>query len=314
VKQATYAARVPLAGSGSARSTEVWIPGFELPPGADSLRVRHTLVGPNYFNAVGTRLRRGRPIDERDAPNALPVAVINESMARRFWPGEEPIGRAFRIGPKRSEVRIIGIAEDARIRILHEAPEPYFFLAMAQQPDGEATYALETAADPRGLLNGVKAEVRSLEKGMSILEVGTLAETMESVLYDERLAAWLVGSLAVLGLVLGAIGLYGVVALATQRRTREVGLRMALGATQFHVLGLVLRQGLALAFVGVAVGLAGSVIATRWIASRLHGVSRFDPATFATVALLLGLVAALATFFPARRAARVSPVQALRYE
>ncbi len=314
VKQATYAARMPLEDMGSGRSVEILVPGYELPPGADRLRIRCTLVGPNYFNTLGTRLRAGRPVDERDTIGSLRVAVITETMARRFWRAESPLGRSFWMGKERSEVRIIGISEDARIRGLHEAPEPYLFLSAAQAPDGEATYALETAGDPRALMGAVKAEVRNLVKGMPILRVGVMAEFLESVLYDERLAAWVVGSLALLGLVLGAIGLYGVVALATGRRTREVGIRMALGATQGHVLTLVLRQGLALALVGVVAGLAGSLMATRWIASRLHGVSRFDPATFAAVAGVLLAVAALASFFPARRAARVRPVQALRYE
>jgi predicted permease len=314
VKQATYAARMPLDGVGSGRSAEIVIPGHELPPGADGLRIRCTLVGPNYFNTLGTRLRAGRPVDERDTMGSLRVAVINEAMARRFWPGQSPEGRSFWMGKERTEVRIIGIAEDTRIRGLHEAPEPYLFLAAAQSPDGEATYALETAGDPVAVMGAVKAAVRDLEKGMSILRAGTMAELLEIALYDERLAAWLVGSLALLGLVLGAVGLYGVMALATGRRTREVGIRMALGATHARVLTLVIRQGLALALAGVAAGLAGSVMATRWIASRLHGVSRLDPATFAAVAVLLLVTAALASFIPAWRAARVSPVEALRYE
>lgn len=314
VKQATYAARVPLGETGGARSQEAVIPGYELPPGTDRLRIRYTMVGPDYFNTFGTRLRRGRPVDERDTSNSPRVAVINQTMAQRFWPGEDPIGRSFLMGRDRTEVSIVGVAEDSKIRRLHEAPEPYLFVPFAQFPESEATYALETAGDPLAVLAAVKTELRGLDKAISIIGIETLSELMDRVLYDERLAAWVVGSLALLGLLLGTIGLYGVVALLTGRRTREVGIRMALGASRWDVLAMVVRQGVRLAVVGILVGLGGSLAATRLIASRLHGVSRFDPATFAAVALLLAVVAALASYAPARRASRVHPMQALRYE
>lgn len=312
VKEATYAARLPMELQGGGRSTVLEIPGYEVPAG-ETLRVRYTLIGPNYFRTLGTELRRGRPIDERDAPASRRVAVINEAMAERFWPGQDPLGQTFLMGSRRRETVVIGVAEGSRINSLHEDPEPYLFVPEAQSLEGEVTCALELESGVGSVMGPVKRELAELDP-MPILGVTTIDQMMYRVLYSERLAVWLVGSLGALGLVLGAVGLYGVVALAAARRTREAGIHMALGALRRDILMLFLREGMRLWLIGTLLGLAMSIGATRVIASRLHGVSPMDPATFATVAILLALVAFAASYVPARRAACADPTEALRYE
>jgi predicted permease len=312
VNDATYAARLPFWTSGGGRSTALEVPGFET-ASDDTLRVHYTLVGPNYFRTLGTEVFRGRPIDEIDTPQSVKVAVINQTMAETFWPGQDPLGRVFLMGSNRSEVRVIGVAEDSRINQLHEDPEPYMFVPEAQRLEGEATFAMRLRPGTAGILSEVKRELAELDP-MPILRVTTGDETMRRVLSGERMAAWLVGSLGVLGLVLGAVGLYGVLSLSAARRTREAGIRLAMGAKRRDVLMLILGQGMWLWLVGTVVGLLASSWATRILTSRLHGVSPWDPATFAAVAALLALVALVACYSPARRAASIDPTRALRYE
>ncbi len=312
VNDATYAARLPFWTSGGGRSIAVEVPSFETSSDETS-RVRFTLVGPNYFRTLGTEVFRGRPVDETDTPESVKVAVINQTMAEKFWPGQDPLGQMFLMGSGRSEVRIIGVAEDSRINQLHEEPESYMFVPEAQRLEGEATFALRLRPGATGIMSDVKRELAELDP-MPVLRVTTVDETMKRVLSSERMAAWLVGSLGVLGLVLGAVGLYGVLSLAAARRMREAGIRLALGAERRDVLMLILGQGMWLWLVGTVVGLVAASWATRILTSRLHGVSPWDPGTFAAVAALLASVALVACYFPAKRAASIDPTRALRYE
>jgi putative ABC transport system permease protein len=285
VNDATYAARLPFWLSGGGRSTSLEVPGFEM-PSADALYVRYTLVGPNYFRTLGTNLLRGRPVDETDAPGRGKVAVINQTMAEKFWPDQDPLGQVFLMGSGHREVRIVGVAEDSRINQLHEEPEPYFFVPEAQMLEGEATFALRLRPGATNIMGSVKQELAALGP-MPVLQVTTVDETMDRVLSGERMAAWLVGSLGILGL---------------------------LGAGRRDVLMLILGQGMWLWLVGTAVGLVAASGATRILISRLHGVSPRDPATLVLVAALLALVALAACYFPAKRASSIDPIRALRYE
>lgn len=312
VSDATYAARLPFWASGGGRYTACEVPGFET-SSDETLNVRYTLVGPNYFRTLGTEVYRGRPIDETDTPESVKVAVINQTMAETFWPGQDPLGQTFLMGSRRSEVWVIGVAEDSRINQLHEDPEPYMFVPEAQRLEGEATFALRLRPGSTGIMGEVKRELAELDP-MPILRVTTGDETMERVLSSERMAAWLVGSLGILGLILGAVGLYGVLSLSAARRTREAGIRLAMGAERKDVLMLILGQGMWLWLVGTVVGLVAASWTTRILTARLHGVSPWDPATFAGVAALLALVALTACYFPAKRAASIDPTRALRYE
>ena len=310
--QATYAARLPFGLSGGGRSTSLRVAGFEMPPG-ETLRARFTLIGPNYFRTLGTQLLGGRPVDQRDTLDSGRVAVINQTMAERFWPGQDAVGQVFLMGSGDQEVRVIGVAQDSRVNELHEDPEPYLFVPEAQRLEGEATFAIRLRPGAAGIMGAVKQELAAIDP-MPILRVTTMDERLSRVLSSERMAASLVGSLGVLGLLLGAVGLYGVMALSAARRMREAGIRLALGARRRDVLMLILGTGMRLWLAGTLIGLIAAAAATRLLSSRLHGVNTWDPATFTSVAVLLALVALAACYLPARRAASVDPNRALRYE
>lgn len=312
VAHATYARRLLLAGSGGGATKEVSIPGVELPPGRDTVEIKFNQVADNYFATMGTRVARGRGIERRDGPDSLKVVLINETMARQFWPNQDPIGRWLRIG--RFEHQIVGIVEDGKINQIHEAPEPFLYFAFAQMPPGEATLLVETAGDPALLADAVKREMRSVDPKIVILSLMTMKQHMANALYMDRIPAVVSSGLAVLGMLLAAIGLYGVMSYAVNRRTHEFGVRLAMGAQERDVLGLVMRQGLKLALVGVPIGLAAALAATRVMSSFVYGVSPGDPLTFAASAVLVVAVGLLATEGPARRATKVDPVVALRHE
>ncbi len=312
VARATYARRLLLAGSGGGATKKVSSPGVELPPGRDTVEIKYNQVADNYFAAMGTRLVRGRGIERRDGPDSLKVVVINETMARQFWPNQDPIGRWLRIG--RFEHQIVGIVEDGKINQIHEAPEPFLYFAFAQMIPGEATLLVETAGDPALLADAVKREMRSVDPQIVIFSLMTMKQHMANALYMDRIPAVVSSGLAALGMLLGAIGLYGVMSYAVNRRTHEFGIRLAMGAQKRDVLGLVMRQGLKLALVGVPIGLTAALAATRVMSSFVYGVSPGDPLTFVASAALVVAVALLATQGPARRATKVDPLVALRHE
>ncbi len=313
VRSATVAARVPLDDVGGGRSAEVAIPGREVseeePP-----RVLYTMVGPAYFDTFGTRIERGRPIDERDTPTSDPVAVVNRTAAERFWPNQDPLGRTLRMGASQREIRIVGVAENSKINWVHESPTPYFFVPLSQFEEGEATYAIHLEDAATGVLDAARAQLRELAPGLSVLDVRTVPELVQTSLSEDRLAAWLATGLALLGLLLATIGLYGVMALYTVRRTREMGIRLAFGARPRDLLAIVLGQGLRLTLTGAVIGVALGLALSRLLAHRIHGVAPGDPSTLAAAVLILLAVSTAACFFPARRAAALDPVRSLRRE
>jgi macrolide transport system ATP-binding/permease protein len=267
-------------------------------------RVMVSRAGPGYFQAMGTRLVRGRDFDERDDEKAPPVAVVNETFARRFWPGEEPLGRRFRLGGRGAPLlEVVGVVEDGKYAGLNEEPQGYVVRPLAQTYTGTNTLILRTDADPKALIALVRGEVRQLDPHLPV-SGKTLEERLAMPLLPVRVGAAL----------LDGFGIYGVMSYAVSRRTREIGIRMALGARASHVLGLTLRQGMAPVVVGVGVGLAAALGLTRLAGSLLFGVSASDPLTYVGVAVLLTAVALLACYIPASRAAKVDPLVALRNE
>lgn len=312
VKQATYARRMLLSGSGGGAARRVSIPGVDLPAGQQSLLIKFNAVGSNYFQVVGTRILRGRDFNRSDLATGSKVVLINETMARRFWPNGDCLGKRLQV--EGSEYEIVGVVEDAKINHIHEAPEPYLYFAFAQMPSGEGALIVETAGDPRTLVEAIKQQVRVEDQNIAFLEVLTLKQLMHYALWDDQIAAGLVGTLSVVGMFLAAVGLYGVVSYAANRRTHEIGVRMALGASRSDVLKLIVRQGLRLAIIGVPIGLGVALGVMRLISSMLYSVQPTDPLTFTSSALLMLTVVVLASYFPARRAAKVDPMAALRYE
>ncbi len=313
IVHATSALRLPLSGSGGGAELRVSIPGVELPEGQESVAVKFNAVGPDYFQAVGTRVLKGRYFTSGDGANAPKVVLISQMMARRFWPNQDPIGHSLRIEKK--DYEIIGVVEDVKIIHIQESPEPYMYLPFAQAAR-EGVLIAETAGDPRLWIPAVKQEIRAVDKTAVVVWIQTGESTFrsEESVYVQRIAASMVGSLSLLGMFLASVGLYGVVAYVVNRRTREIGIRVALGAGRKQILNLVLRQGLNLILIGVCGGLALAVATTRFIAGMLFGVSPVDPTALCGSTLLAGIIALVACYIPARRAARVDPMVALRYE
>jgi putative ABC transport system permease protein len=313
VKQASYAFRVPLAGSGGGVETKVTLPGVELPPGQEFLRLHYNSVGLNYFRTVGARILRGRDFTKEDEATHHLALLINETMARRFWPSKDPLGQVVKV-QERGDFEIIGVVEDGRIEALHEAAEPYGYFLFAQSPFGEGTLLVETTGDPRAIVDPVKREIRAVDKNTVIYLVMTLHDLMQTALWAQKMPALLTGILALLGMFLASVGLFGVTAFMVNRRTREIGIRMALGAQRGQVLELVLARSVKLSLAGMAIGLAAALATTRLMASYLYGVQPRDPAVFTLCSLATLLVALLAAYIPARWATKVDPMVALRYE
>jgi predicted permease len=315
VERASYAIRLPAQGNEAGWAVDVFVPGQQPAPGEDAFRIRYGIVGPDYFEVLGARLLRGRGVRASDNPGSAPVAVINRTMAERLWPGADPIGKRIVIGRQaRVEREIVGVAENGKIADLYEAPEMYLFVPFAQQPQGFALLLLETAGAPASYTDAVRKMLDGIDPGLPILASSSLERHRALGLVEERRDAAVAGAVAAVGLGLSAVGLYGVMSLVTARRTREIGIRLALGARRGHVLGLVLGRGAGLALAGAALGAGLGAAASRLLGSRLHGVDSIDPLSFGlgTACLLAAALAACA--LPALRATRVDPIAGIREE
>lgn len=285
------------------------------PPGSEpiALMIR---ASEGYFRALGVPLLHGRLFDRRDRENAPPVVLVNETMARRLWPAETPLGRtiSFTAVNQNMTAEIIGVVGSVRPTGFDSEPRPEFYLHYPQSPAGLVTVFVRTAGDPAPLLPAVKAEIREVNRNQAFLSVYTIAQLVDKTTAQRRFNLLWLGAFAVLALVLATVGLYGLISFSTAQRTKEIGVRMALGAQPGDVLKLVMREGLDLALIGVALGLVAVTAASRLMKSLLFGVGATDPLTFASVALLLTFVALFACYIPARRATKVDPLVALRYE
>jgi putative ABC transport system permease protein len=233
-------------------------------------------------------------------------------MARRFWPDADPVGRNLVVDGK--GYQILGVVQDGKIEDIHEPLESYIYFSFAQRPWEEGTIIVETAGPPQQFVGAVKHEIRAVDKGATFLDVQTMKELMGSALWVDRMSFLFVGALGCLGIFLTTVGLYGVVAYLVGRRTHEIGIRIALGARGQDVFALVLRQGLRIALMGISVGLAAGAVVARLISSQLFGVRSTDLTAFLGACLVLIAVGLLACYIPARRATKVDPMVAVRYE
>ena len=273
------------------------------------------VVAPNYFRTMETTLLRGREFTEADREGAPGIAILNETLAARLWPNEDALGKRVSVaGPKGPFLEVVGVARNSKYRTLGETPRPYVYLPLSQSYDPKMTLVVRTTGEPKAIAPIVREQIRALNANLPIADVQTLREQLELTLLPSRIAAWTLGAFGALALLLAGIGIYGVVSYGAAQRTREIGVRMALGAKEKDVLGLVLWDGLIVIGAGLAIGLLLAAVATRVIASFLYGVGATDPLTFIAVPLLLGSVALLASYVPARRAVKVDPLVALRYE
>lgn len=310
MQSVSLARRLPLTLSGIAFAA-VTIEGYT--PGRDEdIRINYETVGPNYFQTMGIRLVRGRDFNERDNEQAPGVVVINETMARHYWPGGDALGKRLKVG--KDWLEIVGIAGEVKQRRLDEPPRPFLYLPLLQDYRSNMILVARTPLELGAALQAVQNVVASLDPNLLIFDVKTLDEHIGIALFLPRMAATLLSLFGLLALLLAAIGLYGVMSYSVSQRTREIGIRLSLGAQAGDVLKLVLRQGLLLSLIGVVTGLVAALAVTRFIAHLLYGVSATDPVTFALIALLLAGVALAACYFPARRATKVDPLIALRTE
>ncbi len=309
VKSATLADFSPL--SFTIHSDDVQPQGY-VPQPHESMEIDRGVISPNYFKTLGTPLVAGRGFTDQDNEHSQPVVIVNQEFCKRNWPGQNAIGR--QLGLYGREYTVVGVAQNAKYRLLRYPPEPMVFLPFYQDYYSTAIIQLRVAGDPKAFVPVVKKTVAEIDPDLPLFSVTTLKSSMQFGSVFERLAAMLVGSFGLLALLLAAVGIYGVVAFATRQRTHEIGIRMALGAERRDVLRLVVGQGLKLALVGVIIGIAAALALTRLLSSLLYGVKPADPFTFISVSLVLIAVAVLACYIPARRAAKVDPMVALRYE
>ncbi|MEK6281428.1 MAG: ABC transporter permease [Acidobacteriota bacterium] len=282
-------------------------------PGVDEpISVDVVSIAPRFFETTGLPLVSGRDFRGSDTEKSGKVIIVNETMSRKFWPQRDPVGHSFNDGDETYEV--VGVARDTKYRNLREASRMTMYQPMAQAYRPSMTLVARTIGDPRQIAPVLQSRLHTIEPALTTFDVKTLFEHVGRSLYVERMESVLLSFLSLLALVLTAIGIYGVVAYSVAQRTREVGIRMALGAQKRDVLKLMLMKGLALVVWGTALGLVGFYWLSRLISSQLYEVSAYDPATMTSVVLLLGTVALLATYIPARRATKVDPMVALRYE
>jgi predicted permease len=314
VQAASVTRRVPLSDSSSSNGP-ILKEGEQLAPGSAGRIILNTVVSPGYFKTLQIPLLAGRDFDERDRQGAQRVIIVNERMAQMLWPGESALGKHIFIGPNSpNALEVVGVAKTGKYRALAEDPRPYYYSPMAQRgPDG-MTLMVRTAGDPRSLVSAIRSEVEAIDRRIPLFAIKTMTAHMSWPLWAPNMAATLSLAFALVALLLSAVGLYSVMAYVVSQRTREVGIRMALGAKRGDVLKMITIQGMKLAVIGIAIGFVTSLGLSRVLSSVLIGVSAYDLTIFIIVPLLLALVAFVACLLPARRATKVNPLVALRYE
>jgi macrolide transport system ATP-binding/permease protein len=311
VEQASTVRFLPLGFSYAQR--EIFIEGSA--SASESIGVGFNIVGPDYFQTMGIPVLRGREFHAHDRAGSPAVVIINETLARRLWPGDDPIGRRISFNSSTGPYsEIVGVAKDGKYSTLGETPRTFIYQHSLQNYSSKMTLVARTAATPIAMVDAVRSEVRSLEPNLPIADIRTLREHVSLSLLPARLAAGLLGVFGLLALVLATVGIYGVVSYSVTNRTREIGIRTALGAQSGDVLRLVLREGMVIVITGIALGLGLAFGATRLISSFLYGVSATDSITYLGIPVLLAGVALGACFVPAWRATKVDPMIALRYE
>jgi predicted permease len=271
-------------------------------------------VGPDYFQTLGIPLVAGRGLTEADRAGAPMVAVVNETMAKRLWPDQDPLGKRFRCFGEQWIIEVVGVARDAKYFTIGEDAQPYFYLALAQHPSTAATLHVRTAGDPAAALGMVRAQVQSLDAHMPLTNVMTIRQLFDQALWAPRMAASLLGAFGALALVLAVLGVHGVVSYSVAERTQEFGIRMAMGARPVDMLGMVVKQTLLTAAVGASAALLVAYAATRGLGNLLIGVRAGDPVAFGGTLAVILVAALAASAWPAWRASRIDPLVALRYD
>ena len=307
VRSATLSHALPLSFDKS--TTSIKFEGEEEPH-----TVSHAVVGTRYFETLRIPLARGRDFTSHDNESAPKVAIVNEAMARAYWGGNEPVGRRFRFGDRGEFYEVVGVARDSQYTNFGKPPLPYLYVPLYQRPKEDVTLIVRSIGEPLALIPMLKREINDLGGELPIFDFKTLSDVSKLQLIPVQAAAMLLGLLGAIGLMVAAIGIYGVTTYSVNQRKHEIGVRLALGAQQSQVLKLILKEGMGLALVGIGVGLLIALGTTHFVSSFLYGISPMDPTTFAAVSAILAAVSLVASFIPARKAAQMNPMDAMRYE
>ena len=312
VKDVALASRLPF--SLNFNRSNIAVPGRQKAADEMGQSINSATVSPTYFSALGIGVLQGRPFSESDAPADRLVAIVNETFARSYWPGDTAIGRVVyeRTLNSGRSFEIVGVVANHALQTVGEGPQPAIYFSSTQRPSGYNVLVARTAGDDSALVARMRETMLGLEPDLLLMESQTMKTQIQGMLFPVRVAAALVTAFSALGLALAAVGLYGIIAFAVAERTREIGIRMAVGARPGTVIGLVLRQGLALAGAGLVIGTALGAVATRMVAGTLYGVSGADPLVWGSAAAVLLGATLAANAVPAWRAVRIDPVRALR--
>jgi putative ABC transport system permease protein len=306
---------IPLSGAGGSGTTTVDNPAF--PDDRGTPEADQRIVTPGYFEAMGMTMLSGRMFDERDNETGQPVAIIDETMAKTFWPNEDPLGKRIKRGGRQGTqpwLTIVGVARHVRYRTLEEPSRVQLYLPHAQSPTTGMSLAIKTSLDPRTLSNSVQREVIGVDPEQPVWAIRTMDELMATSVMRRQLIMTLLTVFAGIALMLAAVGIYGVISYWVTQRSHEIGIRVAIGASRLDVLKMVLGQSMSVVLMGVAIGLIGAAALTRLMTTLLYNVSATDAATFAGYSAALILVGLLASYVPARRATRIDPVTMLRQQ
>ena len=311
VRSVALGEHIPLGVTSSFKN--IVVEGYEMARGQQNLSIMVNPVDGLYFKIMQIPVVSGRMFGTSDTASSVPVAIVNEAMAQTYWPKRSPIGGRIQMG--KQTLQVVGVAKNIKYRDLTEHPQPFLYLPFSQQYESRMTLHVETAVDPATLAGPVLAEVRRLDPATPVQDIQTMQHFFqEGALFGNRLITQVVAAVGLFGLLLAITGLYGVIAYSVSRRTREIGIRMAIGANPGSVARLVLRQGMLLTSIGGAIGLALSLLASQVLGSLLVGVSARDPGVYVGVPLVLAAISLLACYIPARRAARIDPLLALRQD
>jgi putative ABC transport system permease protein len=316
VQSAGVSTSVPMSGFNSAGS--FGIEGRTVAPGEMSPWGNRWFAGASYFQTMGVPLVKGRYFDDRDVSDAPPVAIIDETMERKFWPDEDPIGKriSFQRNPQGNPIwrEVVGVVGHVKHKGLEGESPVQYYIPHRQLPINTVFLVARTAVEPESLAGSVRTAIQEVDRELPVFRVTTMEQMVADSMAQRRFSMTLLGIFALVAMILASVGLYGVMSYSVTHRTNEIGIRMALGASVSDVLRMVVGQGMGLSLAGVVIGLVGAFLLTRVMRTLLFSVSATDPLTFAAVALLLAAVSLLACFVPARRATKVDPMEALRYE
>jgi putative ABC transport system permease protein len=315
VQAAGATATLPLGGNGWGRSLTV--EGFPVLSVGQAPMIQHTVVTPGYFQTMGITMLSGRDFMTSDTTDAPRVTIIDERLAREYWPNESPLGKRVRFGPPEDNEpwhTVIGVVSSVRHERMQEDTRKSVYLPHAQIPVNAVALVARTSSNPENLVTPVRREVAQLDRDLPLSDIATMEKVIAESIWQPRLYALLFAAFAAGALILAIIGIYGVMAYLVVTRTHEIGVRMALGATARDVFRLIVGRGMKLTAIGVLLGVGGAFALTRLMRGLLFNISATDPVTFVLISLLLVLAAFLACYIPARRATKVDPLIALRYE